>query len=216
LFGCSAADAGPTPRGSGASANGGSGGTEQEPAGGSGGSSAGGGSGSPTTGGAPGSGGTTQPADAGGDVGFEWPETVPGTGQCKPGLYEGEFQCTYTDPSGGGGVPVSGPISVRLVESASGELLEVRDGVLDGTANALFIFRADVVGKLDCYKATFNGRLVNGTYSGFAIVNGTFEGPLGSTYDHQAVALTSGTWQLTVAASGGGCNGTWSARYVSP
>jgi hypothetical protein len=113
-------------------------------------------------------------------------------------------------------LPVSGPISIRLVESTSGEFLEVRDGVLDGTANTFFTFRADVQGKLDCYRASFTGNLINGTYSGFLIVNGSFEGPLSSSYDSQSVALTSGTWQLKVAVSGGGCTGTWSANYVGP
>jgi hypothetical protein len=105
---------------------------------------------------------------------------------------------------------------MRLVESTSGEFLDVSDGVLDGTANTFFTIRADVRGKLDCYKATFSGNLINGTYRGFGLINGTFEGPLSSTYDHQSVALTNGTWQLKVAVTGGSCTGTWSATYAGP
>jgi len=208
-------------RPSGASGSGAAGGTDNTTAGSGGtgaiaGAGSSGGSGSSSVGGTSGSGATGGTSSDAGDVHFEWNETDPGTGQCKPGLYEGTFQCTYTDPSGGGALPVSGPISIRLVESTSGEFLEVRDGVLDGTANTFFTFRADVQGKLDCYRASFSGNLINGTYSGFLIVNGSFEGPLSSSYDHQGVALTSGTWQLKVAVSGGGCTGTWSASYVSP
>jgi len=223
LAGCSGADADRAERSgpSGTSGSGAAGGTDNTTgsgatgAGGIAGSS--GTAGSTSSGGASGTGATggTDSADSGA-LHFEWPDTEPGTGQCKPGLYEGTFQCTYTDPSGGGAIPVSGPISIRLVESTSGEFLEVRDGVLDGTANTFFTFRADVEGKLDCYRGSFTGKLINGTYSGFLIVNGSFEGPLAASYDHQGVALTSGTWQLNVAISGGGCNGTWSATYVGP
>ena len=195
--------------------NGGSGGTGRV---GSGGTPAAGTGGTGGAGASPGSGGTSggSQRDSGSDVGFDWPESVPGRGECKPGTYQGTFQCTYTDPMGGNPFPSSGPITLKLVQSQNGEFLEVRDGLLDGTANAVFILRANISGQLDCKTASFSGALTNGTYSGFFIVNGTFEGPLRSQYDVLKFAFVGGTWELTPNGLGGKCVGTWSADYVGP
>ncbi len=154
--------------------------------------------------------------DAGSGVSFEWPETPPGSG-CKPGRYAGTFACTYKDPQGLSQMPVTGPITLTLADSQQGEFLEVRDGVLDGTANAFFSLRADITGKLDCASAQFQGSLANGTYSGFLIVNGTFGGTMASQYDRVKFAFVSGIWSLAVVGPPGGtCDGTWSASYVGP
>ena len=196
---------------------GGDGGSSAEGTGGASGSS-----GAPGSGGSAGTGGSgnagaggSGPADSG--IIFDWPETPPGSGgECKPGRYEGTFECTYTDSQGTPATPVSGPINLTLVKGEQGEILEVRDGRLDGTANVLFTFSADITGKLDCGKAKFSGTLVNGVYSGFIFVNGTFDGPFDSTYDRKQFSLTQGSWLLTVTQSGGTCPGTWSANYVGP
>ena len=175
-----------------------------------------GGTGAGATPGSGGIGGAGSQKDAGSDVTFDWPESMPGRGECRPGTYQGTFQCTYTDPMGGNPIPVSGPITLRLVQSQNGEFLEVRDGLLDGNANLVFIFRANISGKLDCKTVSFTGALINGTYSGFFVVNGTFQGPLSSQYDLLKYAFVGGTWQLTVNGAGGGCTGTWSANYTGP
>src|SRR5262245_58981262 len=93
LAGCSASNA-PSdslPAGSGAGGNDptGSGGTDPTgaggtPAPGTGGIGAGAGAG--------GSSGGSAPNDAGSDVTFDWPESLPGRGECKPGTYSGMFQ----------------------------------------------------------------------------------------------------------------------------
>jgi hypothetical protein len=169
----------------------------------------------------PGSGGTGagQALDAGDDVRFVWPEAPPpGTGPgCLPGVYQGTFECTYTDAQDAGvALPVSGPISLRLVQSQQGELLEVRDGTLDGLGNLLFVFRSDIAGELNCNTSQFTGTLVNGTYSGFIIVNGTFTGTMNAGYDTTNFQLIGGTWQLAVNGGNGNCAGTWSANYFGP
>ena len=168
----------------------------------------------------PGSGGTGagQALDAGDDVRFVWPETPPGTAAaCLAGVYQGTFECTYTDTQDGGVVvPVSGPISLRLVQSQQGELLEVRDGTIDGLGNVLFLFHSDIAGELNCRTSKFTGTLVNGTYSGLIIINGTFTGTMDAGYDHTNFKLIGGTWQLAVNGGSGNCAGTWQADYFGP
>jgi hypothetical protein len=193
----------------GSGANGGNGGSSG--AGGSGGNA---GAGGGATGG---SGGTTSPPlrDASSDITFDWPEDA-GKNPCKAGVYQGSFQCTYqTGDAGFGSFPVSGPISMKMVQSQQGEFLEVREGLLDGTANLFFTFRADISGRLNCRTSKFDGQLEHGVYSGFLVVNGTFQGPLSSDYDRAASQFSNGVWTLAVDM-GGGCNGSWSAAYVGP
>jgi hypothetical protein len=209
----------------GAGGSGGSGGSAA--AGGSGGGGFGGSGGSGGVGGAAGIGGTSSGGnggtispprrDASPDVIFDWPEGTTGKNPCKPGVYQGNFACTYSPGDAGVGLfPVTGPISLKLVQSQNGEFLEVREGLLDGTANIFFTFRADISGKLDCKTQKFEGKLEHGVYSGFLVINGTFQGPLSSDYDRIASQFSNGVWSLAVDMGNGGCNGTWSAAYQGP
>jgi hypothetical protein len=165
-----------------------------------------------------GRGGTSPPLrDASADITFDWPEGTTGKNPCKAGVYQGNFSCTYSPGDAGVGLfPVSGPISLKMVQSQNGEFLEVREGLLDGTANLFFTFRADISGKLDCKTQRFEGKLERGTYSGFLIINGTFQGPLSSDYDRIASQFSNGAWSLVVDMGNGGCNGNWSAAYQGP
>ncbi|HMJ56245.1 MAG TPA: hypothetical protein VK540_29460 [Polyangiaceae bacterium] len=219
------AGSGGSPGGTGGSgATGGTGGSGA--AGGTGGSGATGGSGGGVGGAggaggtnAGGRGGTTSPPvrDAAPDVTFDWPEGTTGKNPCKAGVYQGSFGCTYSPGDAGVGLfPVTGPISLKLVQSQNGEFLEVREGLLDGTANLFFTFRADITGKLDCKTSKFDGKLEHGVYSGFLIINGTFQGPLASDYDRISSQFSNGMWSLAVDMGNGGCNGNWSAAYVGP
>ena len=167
--------------------------------------------------GASGSGGASPPVrDASLDITFDWPEDA-GRNPCKAGVYQGSFECTYQmGDSGLGSFPVSGPISLKMVQSQQGEFLEVREGLLDGTANVFFTFRADISGRLDCRTSKFDGQLEHGVYSGFLVVNGTFQGPLSSDYDRAQSQFSNGVWSLAVDMGNGGCKGTWSAKYVGP
>jgi hypothetical protein len=166
-----------------------------------------------------GSGGTGRPPvrDASSDITFDWPEGDASRRSCKPGVYQGNFSCTGS--LGDSGIPAyqaTGPISLKLVQSQQGEFLEVREGVLDGTANVFFVFRADISGKLDCKTLRFAGTLERGTYSGFLVINGTFQGPLASDYDRNTSQFTNGVWNLTLDMGNGECKGTWSAAYTGP
>jgi hypothetical protein len=159
--------------------------------------------------------GTAAP-DAQSDVTFDWPEGM-GKNPCKAGVYQGMFSCAYMPGDAGGSTfPVSGPISLKLVQSQQGEFLEVREGLLDGTANVFFTLRAEISGRLDCRAAKFRGTLERGVYSGFLVINGTFQGPLASDYDRVSSQFSNGVWTLAVDMGNGGCNGTWSAAYVGP
>lgn len=154
--------------------------------------------------------------DASPDITFDWPEDA-GKNSCKAGVYQGSFQCTYMmGDAGFGSFPVSGPISLKMVQSQQGEFLEVHEGLLDGTANVFFTFRADISGRLNCRTSKFDGQLEHGVYSGFLVVNGTFQGPLSSDYNRAASQFENGVWSLAVDMGNGGCNGTWSATYVGP
>ena len=211
----------------GSSGGGGSGGSGGSTAtGGSGGGGSGGGGGQGGAGGAGAAAGTSSggrggtamppPRDASSDISFDWPEG-PVKNPCKAGVYQGTFACTYSPGDAGVGLfPVSGPISLKMVQSQNGEFLEVREGLLDGTANIFFTFRANISGKLDCKTQKFDGKLENGVYSGFLVINGTFQGPLSSDYDRVASQFSNGAWSLVVDMGNGGCNGTWSAAYQGP
>ena len=62
----------------------------------------------------------------------------------------------------------------------------------------------------------FDGWLEHGVYSGFLVINGTFQGPLSSDSDRIASQFSNGVWSLAVDMGNGGCNGTWSAAYPGP
>jgi hypothetical protein len=149
-------------------------------------------------------------------VTFEWKESLPGQGTCKPGKYTGMFTCDYiqmgqTMPL----VVVSGPITITLTKSMSGEFLEVSDGQLDGIAQGIIGFTSMLTGKLDCNTLEFTASAVMGTY-GFGDPKlfpfGTFEGALTGTLDTATLVL-SGDWALT-ENMGGVCAGPWTASFT--
>jgi hypothetical protein len=206
-------------------------------AGGSGGNAGSGGSGGNTTGtgaggNTGGSGGNTAGSggsgavDAGGDdasvdakpdVGFTWPETVPGL-KCKPGHYHGSFTGTYASSAAiiPLPIPVAGDIDLTLIQSAKGEVLEITNGKLSGLANLIFPFSADLIGKLDCKTSKLDPStaLKNGNYIVFG-TNYSFEGPFLGDYDKIAAAFVNGTWDVKEPIPIYGGTGSWSANWVS-
>ena len=232
--GSAGSSTGPGAGGSGGSVTGvgGSGGSVAG-AGGSGGSVTGtggfsGASGGPS-GGAAGTGGSA-PFDGGGsdaplvpdapkpDVAFDWPETVPGL-KCKAGHYHGTFTGGFASsatviplP-----IPVAGDIDLTLVQSANGEVLEITNGKLSGTADLIFPFAADLVGKLNCKVSKLDPMtaLKNGYYVVFGN-NYPFEGPFLGDYDKGAAAFVNGTWDVKEPDPIYGGNGTWEATWVGP
>lgn len=140
-------------------------------------------------------------------VAFEWPETVPNQGECKAGVYVGQFNCQYADPTNPAQPPidVAGPVNFTLQESANGEFLEIADGHLDGSAFILLPFTADLTGNLDCSTNAFSAQAVNG----FSPAT-TFTGTLDGTLDRSTQTL-SGTWSMLPDTVSGSCDGPWSA-----
>jgi hypothetical protein len=184
----------------------------------------------PTTSGGSGVGGTEPPAQGGDftsgltppdpNVTFEWTATLPGEGDCLPGRYMGTFSCEYyfmaTDPA-----PlavVTGPVAITLEESQDGEFLEITDGKLEGVAQLIFGFRAELQGRLECATKRLDATAVNGQY-GFGdpavLPLGTFQGALGGLLDPVA-GMLDGDWDLSVAAGGAGgfCKGPWQANWA--
>jgi hypothetical protein len=154
------------------------------------------------------------------NVTFEWTASLPGSGDCRPGRYTGTFSCEYffaaTDPA-----PlaiVTGPVAITLEESQDGEFLEISDGKLEGVAQLIFGFRAELQGKLECATRRLDATAVNGAY-GFGdpavLPLGTFQGALGGVLDAATAAL-AGDWDLSVTGGGAGgfCKGPWQANWA--
>lgn len=214
--------------GSGTTAAGTSGGTgdfgnpDSTPTGGTG---ATGGTGSTVTGGTGGSAGTgsgsftTGSIDLDPNAEFVWEETVPGQGACQPGRYVGTFTCNYVAMGGNPAMPlaiVTGPVAMTLEQSQSGEFLEITDGTLEGIAQLIFGFRAELQGTLDCATNTLDASALNGVY-GFGdpaiFPAGMFEGTLSGTLDRSTVTI-SGDWQMSVMNNGGNCDGPWDITWT--
>jgi hypothetical protein len=208
-------------------ASGGSGGST----GGSGGSSGGSGGTTGGSGGASGGAAGSAPIDAGGaagnppvsdggkpDIGFDWPETIPGL-KCKAGHYQGTFTGTYASSAAviPLPVPVSGDINLTLVQSANGEVFEITNGTLSGTADLIFPFSADLVGRLNCKVSKLDPAtaLKNGNYVILG-VNFAFEGSFLGDYDKVAVAFVNGTWDVKEPNPTYGGTGTWTANWTGP
>ena len=95
---------------------------------------------------------------------FSWEETVPSTtlpgggGSCKGGHYSGAFSGFYNSPRMGTGdvsfspvgIPVLGNVEFDLHQLGNGEYFEIRDGAMEGTALAIFPFKGDLQGTIDC------------------------------------------------------------------
>jgi|SRR5579859_160304 len=143
-----------------------------------------------------------------------------GTGACKDGTYTGNFSCLF-EPDGGAAAPdsssfpqVAGTLSLKLTKSATDEFVDVASGTFTASTNGIQA-HATIGGTLDCNSGVFTGELTNGTYSGWFIINGTFQGPLRACYDGSNASFVDGSWVMTVAGAGT-CPGGWSATWSGP
>jgi hypothetical protein len=203
--------------GSGGSGATGSGGEPSTGGTGAVGSGAEGGSSGSTGGGAATGGMATGGVGAGGssNVQFNWPETAPGTGQCKPGRYIGDFTGMFSPsltifplP-----IPVAGTVDLTLSESQSGEFLEISDGHVSGLANNQFPYEADILGRVNCITRKLeNGFMRNGWYD-VGGVRYPFEGPVAADYDTLTYAFVNGIWDAKEPTPPYGGNGTWNAKF---
>lgn len=158
-------------------------------------------------------------------------------GECKAGHYEGDFNGTYR--SGfilGFAIPVFalditlGPaLKFTLEEQIGGDaefpIYKIADGMINGTADGLFPFKARLTGTLDCRTKTLTGEM-DGGYSIIlpaGINEGKFKGPVTGSYNAADHTFSSGTWTLheednlmiSVLGKTGG-EGVWKAKWVSP
>lgn len=134
---------------------------------------------------------------------FDWYHAMSGLGSCEAGHYEGAFAGDYNPAlvvvfSAGfaGSMPVSGNVSHDIMEDETGEYFEVRDGVFEGLAMAMFPFEGEFYGKLDCTTATFEGGLRNCFYIAFGL-QFAFEGLARSRYDKVTHSFIDGVWSVT-------------------
>ncbi len=189
--------------------------------------------GTPGGGGVGGSEAGSSPASNDAPVSFDWvPQDKPA---CVPGLYEGEFSCDFymnaacdgpLDPTTGTGfqTTITGPIRIELVESESGEFLEIREGELSGVAMGGIAFGNALMGRLDCTTQRFEAEAVDGQYGLpdplcldgqhciLAGTNSTYSGNLEGDYDDQALSI-EGEWDLC-APGFGRCPGPWTVRLM--
>jgi hypothetical protein len=149
------------------------------------------------------------------NVHFDWPETTPMVGQCRPGTYTGTFQCSLGSaltPS------FSGPVTFTLSSTPDGEFLTISSGTLQANANGTISAMGNLSGELDCTNNVFHAAVEDGTTSILVPFFGRLDGKL----DRLTETLT-GTWTLAPNignSSGGlpdggaaplfGCSGTWS------
>jgi hypothetical protein len=207
----------------------GGGGISAAPSGGASGAAQAGASGASSAGGS-GAAGTGSTRDAGvaelpsgltppdPSVTFEWTATLPGgADDCRPGHYTGTFMCEYfaapTDTMAT--ATVTGPITLTLERSQDGEFLEITDGKLEGFAQLIIGFRAQIEGRLDCGSRELDANAIDGVY-GFGdpaiFPISTFEGPISGALDSTTGALV-GSWEFELG-TGGSCYGPWQANWA--
>ncbi|MCP4604657.1 MAG: hypothetical protein GY847_29745 [Proteobacteria bacterium] len=161
---------------------------------------------------------------------FEWEErdsdeVIPG--ECKAGLYLGNFDGTYERKGGvlpfgeDGGVDVSGVypgVTIRINKSTNGEVFTVSDGVFYGNAFFIFTFRAKMEGELDCPTAKLRGKIIDGSYSYPVAMRHGFEGSYEADYDKKTHSFKNGRWRVyepKYPTQNGGW-GSWHAKFTRP
>jgi hypothetical protein len=160
-----------------------------------------------------GAGGSSLPTFAGNlrtDITFAWQSTaVPvADGSCPPGQYEGNLQGWYWSILAPGGLAV--PITnvdfpgapsgfhFELSPAQGGEITQAVKGEVDGLADALFPFKAQILGELNCRTGSFTGHLSSGTYSILTpgLLPQNFDGVMSAHYDKRTHTFVNGIWDV--------------------
>src|SRR6185295_10712880 len=82
---------------------------------------------------------------------FDWPETAPTIGSCKPGKYSGTFDGFYAAPLIAGiPVPIAGNVDLTLQETQDGEFFKLADGKIGGLVYGFIPFSSGLTGTLNC------------------------------------------------------------------
>lgn len=137
---------------------------------------------------------------------FDWLRTPVGTppADCLPGRCEGGFDGGYQAP-----LAFNTPIPVfaadfsgkpglmfDLLSDGTGEFLTVQDGKMDGVADGLFPFTAEISsGQLDCTTGVFRAKLVQGMYV-VGVFPCAFEGDIVARYDPPSRSFVDGRWAV--------------------
>lgn len=141
------------------------------------------------------------------------------TGHCKAGSYVGTFTCPYQQQGlGFGGMTtsnVTGVVRFTLAAAHGDTDFVLVDGSFVGNGNALQTVTADIQGTFECGH-DLSARLVMGEATGYVVFTSAFEAPLLASYDEDHAAFVDGTWSVPASSNTGGCNGTWTARYIEP
>lgn len=154
------------------------------------------------------------------------PPAVPDAGAadagrtgCLPGIYKGAFQGEISALLGAIRIDVAGDITIDVELDGSGDRLNVKTGVLQGTdtsddKNPLF---ARIGGVLNCAtKMIENGTITDGTYNRVDPIWGgpptttTFSGTITGIYSTSPPAAV-GTWMVKNASGTRTSMGTWDA-----
>jgi hypothetical protein len=140
---------------------------------------------------------------------FDWHHAMGGLGSCEAGHYEGYFEGLYNPAltvlftmGATGSIDVSGNVSHDIMQDETGEYFEVKDGVFQGMAMAMFPFEGEFYGKLDCTTQYFEGGLRNCFYIAFGAPF-YFEGLARSRYDKLNHSFIDGVWSVTEADANG-------------
>ncbi len=144
------------------------------------------------------------------DITFNWQSTAKPVddGSCPPGQYEGNLQGLYYSMLNPTPVPL--PITnvdtpgapsgfhFTLSPAQGGEITQAVQGEVDGLADALFPFKAQIQGQLNCSSGVFTGQMTNGTYS--ILVSGllpqSFDGVMSARYDKPTHTFVDGQWDV--------------------
>ena len=162
------------------------------------------------------------------DIEFEWERTEAQAGSCEPGKYTGDFMGLYASqltfinfpiPVFALGTLDRPGLAFTLEKTGTGEQLEIKNGVMEGTADGFFPFRGTLTGALDCATGEFKSEL-SGFYSlgveGVGMFK--FKGPLTGKYDKINHKIEMGTWNVMeydpppVLPNAGG-QGNWHAEW---
>lgn len=179
----------------------------------------------PTTGdgagGGPGTGDAGRPrADEALDphASFDWTQTLPGQGTCKPGTYSGTFGCTLVPDANivTRFLAPSGSVSLTLGPPNENQQLPVAHGELTG------LYLASLQGALDCSSnevqaTSVDGRaiqlpgLMGGGADGF-VTFPTFSATLQGKLD-RATLVIDGSFEM-ISDTGLSCTGTFRANAM--
>jgi len=162
-------------------------------------------------------------------VDYVMPKSVQ---DCQPGRYAGTFQCSYVAAAGAPPFEAAGIVSFALERSTNAEVLEIRDGLLDGWGGAFFFGYLN--GDLSCLTGEFSGTVSDGFYNpllkgcsgmandmpgancvitdpndpGYMPWTINLEGEYAGVLD-TSVDTIDGTWALMPLDIGGTCDGTF-------